>query len=286
MFNECRERFYESLIKSVKDRKKTLKLTRDEILPDPKRVTKILNNIRDTSYPYLIGTAEYPRLKCLFECKDKEHFINENALTAEELKIKFGNNYDKMLWGHIDWDKMLQGVITELSKSDISEGMGMVFEDTLVDYVPYAVVRYDELPLDYAKIFIFPGERRAKRQEAIKWVYLKHEDGLFKEAFLEWFSGKTLRDFDKEFDKFVEEYLKKRKPNGQSLGLQAYDFHKSMSKIAIHWQSLDEVKYGDMSEKKSDLQTLYEEYINYNREQMRTLEKFQQKFDAINLNIN
>ena len=95
-----------------------------------------------------------------------------------------------------------------------------------------------------------------------------------------------MREFDKGFHEFVSDYLEKRKPNDFSLGLQAYNYHKSISRVAIHWQSLAEVQYGDIPDTKSDIETLYEEYLKNSREQMKKLEKFQQKFDNLHININ
>ncbi len=287
MFEEIKKRFYESLIKSIKGRKKKLKLTQEDMLRDPKRVSKILHSKRDDKHRYLIGPSEYSYLNFLFLCEDHESFMKENIfnLKKEERIKKSGNNYDKMLWGHINWDEMFQGVIAELSKLDISEELGKNFEDTLVDYAPYAAIRYDELPHGYARKYIFPDERKKKREDAIEWVHLRHGSGLFKQIFYEKFSGKTLCEFNEGFHEFVSDYLGERRPKDHSLGLQTYSFHKAISRIAVYWQSLAEVQYNDMPEKKSDFQILLEEYIYNGRVQMKELEKYQQKFDALNIDI-
>lgn len=292
MFEKTKDNFYQSLSRSIKNRKEDLGLKRTEILKDERRISKIVKAIRNKHYPYLICSGEYPRLNCMFMINDREKFMAENDLDKdpeeiiEKLIEKFGTNYDEMLWGHIDWDKMFEDVITELSKSDNSEELDALFEDTLVDYVPYAAIRYDELPFEYGKRYIFPDERERTRQNAIEWVHLRHGSSLFKQTFYEKFSGKTLREFDKGFHEFVSDYLEKRKPNDFSLGLQAYNYHKSISRVAIHWQSLAEVQYGDIPDTKSDIETLYEEYLKNSREQMKKLEKFQQKFDNLHININ
>lgn len=287
MFENIKNSIYKSISDSIKDRKKTLNLKRTDILSEPTRISKIINNVRNKHHPYLISSGEYVYLNYLFLCKDHDSFIKEKILesTLEALEEKSGNNYDEMLWGHIDWDKMFQDVIAELSKSDSSEGMGKVFEDTLVDYVPYAVIRYDELNPGYGKIYVFPDERKVKRQNAIEWVHLRHGSRLFKQAFFERFSGKTLREFDKGFDGFVKDYFMERKPDEYSFGLQAYNFHRTISQIAVHWQSLAEVQYGDMSNEKSDFKTLLEEYLKNGREQMQKLEKYQQNFDAFHIDV-
>lgn len=308
MFETTKDNIYKSLGQSIKNRKKTLKLKRAEILNDERRISKIVKAVHNEHYPYLICKGEYPRLNYLFLCKDRDSFITENNLyeTPDKLIERSGNNYDKMLWGHIDWDKMFQDVIAELNaleKLDMKEldtkkldkkelealkeskELEKLFKDTLVDYVPYAIIRYDELHDKCGRVFINPDERKEKKQKAIERVHLSQGSELFKRTFLKRFRGKTLREFDKEFPLFISDYLKKRMPDKKSLGLQAYTSRINLSPFEAEWQSLDEVQYGDESDKKSDLLALLEEYIAYGREQIEELEKFQQKFDAIHKNI-
>ena len=288
MFEEIQKEFYESLVESIKERKKNLKIKRDDILPDPKRITDIFKKKRDARHPYLIGRDEYPRLIYLFLCNDKKSFDNLGVLereNLEELKKNCDNNYDIMLWGPINWDKMFQDVITELSESDRSEGLGKIFEDTLEDYVPYAAIKYEGLHPDYAKKYIFPDDRERKRLDAIEWVHLRHGSRVFKLTFDKRFGGKTLYEFDKEFDEFVSDYLEERTAKDYSFGSQTYDFHKSYSRIVIHWQELPEIKYGDVPDKKSNLAILLDEYRKYGQEHMKKLEKYQQEFDKFHLDI-
>lgn len=308
MFKTTKDNFYQSLSESIEYRKKALGLKRNKILNDERRVSKIVHAVRNKHYPYLICRSEYPRLNLLFSCESQKSYEDKNDLNAktEELIKKYGNNYDEMLWGHIDWDKMFHDVIAELSELDILEHpeklkeleklkeskevkkqkeIEKCFKDTLVDYVPYALIRYDEFPFEYARTKIFLDERREKMQKAIRRVHLRHGSELFKQTFLDRFSGKTLREFDKEFPTFVSDYLNKRMPNDCSFGLQAYNFLKNLNKFEIDWQSLDEVRYGDVSDKKSDFQTLLEEYKKYAREHIMELEKYQQRFDNLNKDI-
>ena len=308
MFEETKKEFYESLSNSIKNRKKDLNLKRWDILLDETRVSKIVNNTRNEHHPYLIGKGEYPYLIYLFLYDNHDSFIDAKILETpeDELIKKCGNNYDKMLWEHIDWDKMFQDVITELSKLEILEDtkelkelekrlnpkkleeqkkMEKLFKDTLVDYAPYAVIRYDELPFEYGRIKIFPDEREEKKQKAIKRVHLRYGSELFKQTFLEKFSGKTLREFDKGFSEFVSEYLMKRMPDKYSVGLQAYEFHKNLSEYVVCWQRLPEVQYGDISDKKSELYILLNEYQKYGKEHMKKLEKCQRKFDKLHIDI-
>lgn len=287
MFEAIQERFYQSLVKSIKDRKKILGLKREDMLRDPTRVSKILKVTRNGHFPNVICKGEYAYLNYLFLCEDHDSFEKENILYYEskEHEEKNGKNYDKMLWGHIDWDAMFRNVITELSEFDISEEYGKLFEDTLVDYAPYAVIRYDELCPGYGCVFISPDERKEKRQKAIERVHLGRGKELFRQTFLEKFSGKTLREFDKDFDKFISDYLKRSKPNDHSLGLQAYNFHKNLSKFVVDWQNLPEVQYADMTDKKLDLETLLYRYRENGWEQMQKLIKFQQEFDNLHVDI-
>ena len=238
-------------------------------------------------YPYLIGDGEYPYLNYLFLQEDHDSFMKEEILNtkAEIHQKRCGNNYDEMLWGHINWDKMFQDVITELSKLDISEKLGKMFEETLVDYVPYAAIRYDELPKEYARVYIFPDDRERKRQDAVKWVHLRRGSELFKQTFYKKFKGKKLRYFDNRFSEFVSDYLKIRNANEYSFGRWAYDILKNICGVETYWKSLDEVKYKDMSDKKSDLANLLEDYIENGREQVQKLKKYQQDFDALQIDI-
>lgn len=299
MFKVIKENFYESLAKSIGDRKRVLNLNREDILFEKTRVSKIVNNTRNKHHPYLIGKGEYLYLINLFLYEDHDSFKKANILKTleDELIKKCGNNYDEMLWGHINWDKMFQDTIAELSELDILDNpeklegleeqkkLEKLFKDTLVDYAPYAVIRYDELPYEYGKRFIFQDEAKDKKQEAIERVHLRHGSELFKQTFLEKFSGKMLHEFDKGFPEFVSDYLKKRMPDIYSVGLQAYKFHKNFSEYMVCWQELPEVQYGDVSDKKSDLYILLDEYKKYGQEHMKRLVKCQKKFDKLHINI-
>lgn len=287
MFKKIIDAFYKSLVNSIQTRKKQLKLKREDILNDPKRVTEITQGIRNPHHPHLIGKTEYAYLYYLYLFKDRDSFVKEDILNiaVDDHIKKNGDNYDKMLWGHIDWNEMFKDTITELSKLDSSEGLGYSFDSTLIDYVPYAVIKYDELHPKYGKEYIFPDERETERQNAIYWVHIRHGSELFKQTFLEKFKGKTLAEFDKKFNEFVEDYLEKRKPNPYSLGLQAYNFHKNISGFAAYWQSFAEVQYSDMYVEKSDLVKLLDEYLENGRKQIQMYKKYQQDFDTFSVDI-
>ncbi len=286
MFEEIIEKIYKSVIESIKDRKEKLKLKQEEMLKDPKRVSKILNNIRNEHYPYLICKGEYAYLKYLFLCEDKESFINKNILSdkPENHIKKNGSNYDEMLWGHINWETMFKDVITELSKFDTSEEFGNLFDETLVDYAPYANIKYDKLHPKYARTYIFPDKRESIRQKAIDWVYPGHDSEieLCKRTFYEKFSGKTLRELNKEFPDFISEYLHKKMPNAYSFGKRVYEIHNYLSGFVAYWQSLDGVQYGDIPNEISKKEALLREYIKYNQDQIKKLEEYQKDFYNLN----
>lgn len=287
MFNKIIEDYYKKLAGSIKERKKFLNLNREDILTDPKRVTQITKNVRDKHHPYLIGKSEYAYLYYLFIKEDEDSFINEKTLSVNPDKHieKNGDNYDKMLWGHIEWDKMFEDTIAELSELDLSEDLGELFDYTLTDYVPYAIIKYDELHPEYGKEYIFPDDRGNERQNAIHWVYLRHGSDFFKQVFSEKFKGKTLDKFDDRYREFVKEYLEKMKPDSYSLGLQAYNFHKNISGFAAYWQSLAEVQYKNTDSEDSDLEKLIAEYIANGRTQIQLFKKYQIEFDAFNVDI-
>lgn len=229
--------FYKSLSDSIMSKKKSLHLKRDDMLPDPKRVTQITNKIRDEHHPCLISKRECAYLYYLYTKKDKDSFLKEDILIKDvDYHIKRnGDNYDKMLWYHINWNKMFKDTIKELSELDSSEKMGELFDDTLIDYVPYAVIKGDKLHPKYGRTYIFPEERRRKRENAIHRVHLQHGSDFFKQCFLEKFGGTTLDKFDKRFNEFVEYYLEKRKPSQYSFGLQAYNLYNNISGFASRW---------------------------------------------------
>ncbi len=221
--------------------------------------------------------------------------------STEYYEKKNGINYDKMLWGHINWDKMFQNVITELSELYIPEGLkelsentlidntevselnsledfGKLFEETLVDYVPYVNIKYENLHSE--------EDRKRVRQDAIEWVHLRHGSGLFKQTFYEKFSGKNLQEFDKRFFEFISEYLEKRKPNDYSIGSLVRKMHISISKYEAEWHSIDGVQQDDVSDEESDSEKLFREYVDNVRNNIKKLEEYQQKFDALHVDIN
>lgn len=279
--------FYKSLGKSIGERKKALKLKREDILYTPERVSKIVNGRFNKHYPYLIAKYEYEELLCLFLGNDEKSFLElkNTAIHEPEKFIKeAGRNYDKMLWGHIKWENLFKDTIEDLSKVDISTDLGRLFEATLIDYVPYAVIKYNELHPKDGKIYIFPEKREETRTEAIQRVYYKCGNKLFKQTFLENFTGKTLDKFYKKYVEFVEDYLKQKEPNPYSLGLQAYNLCKNISGYSAKWQSLEETQYND-SEEKTDLEKLLEEYLINEREQVKKLKRYQQRFDSLKVII-
>ena len=277
MFEKTIDLIYESIGASINEKKRELKLKRKDILDIPRRVTDIVKNNHNIHHPYLIGKYEYDALYSLYISEDKKSFF--------ENKKKVFDNYDKMLWQHIDWDIIFKSTITELSTLDLSNELGRIFDSTLIDHVPYAVIKYDELHPNYGRTYISPEERKKERENAIYRVYLRHGNKVFKQTFLEIFTGCTLNKFDIHFNEFVTEYLKKKKVQPYSLGLQAYNLHKNLSIFKAYWQSLDEVQYSDMYKTPSDFSKKLEEYLRNGREQLQKLKKYQQEFDSFDVEI-
>ena len=133
--------------------------------------------------------------------------------------------------------------------------------------------------------YIFSDERNEKRQKAIERVHLGRGKEIFRDTFKEHFSGKTLFRFDEAFDKFISDYLKKSKPNADSLGWQAYNFYKNLSKFVSDWQGLPDVQYAEENDEKSDLERLLEGYIKDGREHMQKLLRYQQEFDNLHIDM-
>lgn len=278
MFEKTIDLIYESIAKAIKKKRQELKqIKRKDILDIPRRVTDIINNKHNIHHPNLIGKYEYDALYALYISKDEKSFF-------ENKKREF-DNYDKMLWQHIDWDKVFKSTITELSTLDLSDELGEIFDSTLIDYVPYAVIKYDELDPNYGRTYIFPEERKKERKNAIYRIYLQHGNKVFRQTFLEKFTGCTLNKFDIHFSEFVKEYLKKKEVQPYSLGLQAYNLHKNLSIFAAHWQSLDEVQYSDIYKTSSEFGKLLEQYIKDEIEQIRKLKEYQQAFDTFDVEI-
>lgn len=311
MLKKMKDVFYQSISKAINDKKKKFNLNPNEILNDGTRVSKIINSVHNAHYPYLISQTEYMYLIQLFLYNTEQEFKDAKILNTPEAELlkKCDNSFDKMLWDHIDWDKMFQDVIAILSETDIVEKQKeleelekqekpkkwkeleelenqvrliKLFEKTLVDYAPYALIRYDELPFDYARIFIFPEERAEKRKKAIERVYLRHGSETFKQSFLKKFSGKTLREFDKGFYRFISDYLEKKIPDKYSLGLQAYEAHLSHSKFVVRWKEFLNVEFEDTDDEKS---ILLRKYIKSNQEHMLELAEYQQEFDNLLIDI-
>ena len=288
LFERIIDKYYKSLGETINNRKKKLKLKREYILNDVKRVTYIVNGYHDEHHPYLIGKSEYDILYCLFLSDRQIAFFDNKDIAMSEpkkFKKKISGNYDKMLWGHIDRDMMLQDTIDILSQIDISTDLGHLFEETLIDDVSYAVIKYDELDPGCPVVWIFPEEREETRKKAIERVHLRCGYKLFKQIFKENFSGKTLDKFDKCFAEFVKDYLKKKKPNPYSLGLQAYNLCKNISGFKAQWYSSEKIQYASEKEEKTELEKFLADYIRNGNEQIEKLKEYQHRSDSLEMNV-
>lgn len=290
--------FYKSLGKSIEERKRkeSLKLRREDILANPKRVTDIIKGKHNKHHPYLIGKYEYEELYCLFLSDDEKTFLENQKLARgnrDAFYKKIGNNYDKMLWEHIDWDVMLRDTIDTVSKMDISTDLGKLFEETLIDDVSYAVIKYDELAPGYAVVWIPLEERAGIRKKAIERVHLRCGHKLFKKIFMDNFLGKTLDKFDKNFVEFVKDYLEQKKPDQYSFGLQAYNLCKNISGFKVKWYTSEKAQYANVEEstgeeksineeeEKTESEKLLEDYIRDGYIQIEKLKEYQERFDSL-----
>ena len=275
MFEAIITDFYDSLSTSIEERKDYLKLKRWDILKDQTRVTDIIKKRRNEHHPYMIGSTEYKYLADLYRFNNKTDFLEQGLLNTR--KEEFANyeyhDYDQLLWGHINWDKMLRKVIKELSEETIPESLKNLFEETLIDYVPYAMVKNKDMHPKYAKIYFFPEDIQERRTKAINWVHLSNGNSFFKSAFLKKFSSKNLKKFDENFIEFITAYLVAKKPQKYSLGLQAYNLRINASAYIAFMQSKIEYQYKDIHSKEAEQYELLE---NYEKNVYRLINEFEQ----------
>lgn len=282
MFETILTDFYHSLADSIKERKKALGLKRYDILNDPTRLTDIISKKRDKHHPYMIGRMEYKYLSDLFRFDNKDDFFSQGLLnTNRETYSNYKyDNYDQLLWGHINWDEMLRKVIDELSEETIPESLKSPFEETLIDYVPYAMVKNKGIHPKYAKIYFFPEDIQERRTKAINWVHLSNGNSFFKSAFLKKFSGKTLKKFDEKFIEFITDYLVAKKPQKNSLGLQAYNLRINASGYIAFMQSRIECQYKDIYYEEAKQYELLEKYEKNVYRLINEFEQIQSKFQS------
>lgn len=266
MFETTKENFYKSLAASIRERQMALKLENYEILDNEIRMSRITKNIRNKYVPYLIAKNEYPYLNHLFVSDSRETFLS-TPITEPE-------NYDDMLWGHIDWDAMFDDFIRDLLSLDVSGTLGELFEDALVDYVPYVRCRFE-------------GCITAKsRRDAARYEYQKCGSTQFGEAFYTAFGGMLLSDFDENFNAFAMGYVlhqnirSKRQPKlsrTSSFGHQAEAVYNAVSE---HRTKMGEIIKKN-PEKEASIRKWMESYERNALEWIKTLEKLQKRFDRL-----
>ncbi|MDN2454121.1 hypothetical protein [Lactobacillus sp. UCMA15818] len=289
-FKKTIEYFYNSLADSIGKRIKQLGVTREDVLhSDPTRVTDIVKNRRNKNHPYLIGEREYSKIYNIFKFNTKEEVskqgLNHNEFikevkefgrdkktgkmkTIKKKKFFDPNNYDNMLWGHIDWEKLFLCIMEDIQALDSDDELHKVFEQSLLDYVPYSIDYADyeisdsnpfsnfflAKPPVYAPIeveslltgkleiendLVFGDEifnqLEDNKRKAIDWVYLKEKSAIIrklKNEFLAVFSGKRLQKFNQKFDFFLLEFMSRltadKLPKHNSFGIQAYNYMKEL----------------------------------------------------------
>lgn len=313
IFLKTIDMFYKSLSTAIKNRVDKLGLTREEVFSNnPKRVTEIIKNKRTKKHPYLIGEREYRWLYRIFLYESSEeiniHVIDNSDYfeTVEEYKgdKKTGrnklvtsqkyvdrNNYDKMLWEHINWDSMYETILEDIQNLDEKYKVYRDFNLSLLDYVPYAIDYADyengetnpfsnffmvEPPvyrsvkvdspfsneLESGEELVFGDEIfnqfEQNKLRAIDWVYKKNKaeiQNTIKERFLKEFSGQKLQKFDRKFDGFLKEIMteiiEKKVPIKTSFGMQAYDYMTEILNGELLNQS-GEFSYTEMKTYKPD----------------------------------
>lgn len=195
MFEETKNEFYKSLSESIKNRKKVLNLKREDILFDKTRVSKIVNNTRNEHHPYLISKGEYHYLIYLFQFENHDSFINQKIKDTpeKELKENCNKNYDKMLWGHIDWDKMFRDVLTELSKLNLLEHPEKLKELNELEKL--------EEKEDFEKLKEFKKMKKPKElKELEKLKEQKKIEQLFKETLIDYAPYALIRNDEFSFE--------------------------------------------------------------------------------------
>ncbi len=265
--------YYASLSASIENRISTLKLKRKHVLPtDPSRVSKIKNNTRSKKHPYLIGTKEYKWINLIFMMNNKEDIIQairhyDEASVGEGLvslhEDSDSMNYDDLLWGHIDWEKLYVIILEDLNNIPKASELGSAFMDSLLDYVPFAidVAHYEYIDKNHASSFfeselqpyyeyevcletseiaharelVHGDEMRIIYKEnysrAVEWVFMRDKISIvrrLKETFLNHFRGKRLQKFDHKFENMLKDFMfsiiKEKMPSNSSFGLQAYNY--------------------------------------------------------------
>ncbi|MGX7030846.1 hypothetical protein ACWN8B_05735 [Vagococcus zengguangii] len=284
MYEVTRNYFYKSLSLSLKQRKKESKKKNREIFPADeienglkipkefvvkqqnsrnKRVSRILNNNRPESYPYLMSS-------------------NEVDVLTKTLNY---TNSDEMLWGHIRWQDMYSAVIEDLSKGNVSNDLQETFKKNLIDYVPYSKLHYYEVT-EYGKVWGLyeKQEKEDITNKAIKWSYFDSTETYVKElkkSFLKEFTGTKLDKFNQKLsyflDKFLKEFLQQFIPEENSFGQQTFRYQKE---VDINYDKLNGIKE-QLHGGENDITTLLDEYTTYSINHIEKLAMFQKKFKEL-----
>lgn len=288
--------YFESLSNELKRRKKELQKLNKDVFPAyvgeglsenviathqnsrNKRVSKILNNKRYGSYPYLMSETEVD-------------------IFVETLEYE---NSKKMLWGHINWKEMYITVLEDLKKEDVPEELKDIFYSNLVDYVPYAELYHYENTqsgkewnkyTEIEKIKIF--------EEALQWCYydkieeyaerLKNEFNSYLknrgEEITEKGREQKLKKFDLFFSSFLSKFLKSFlgdcTPKENSLGQQVLNYLKEIdgyrekyNELMVFFQSKDTKQIRVLSK-----------YLDHSKEHVNKLAFFQKELKEANIDV-
>ncbi|WP_207941548.1 hypothetical protein DOK78_000317 [Enterococcus sp. DIV2402] len=278
MYENTVDYFYESLANSLKKRKIKLGMTNSQIYPAgfndregaqkntyDKRVSRIINNRRTKSHPYLMSETEV-------------------SIFTETLKY---NNEDELLWGHIDWSVMYDKVIQDLKENKVGSELNQKFIANLIDFVSYAELHYYESSA-YGKEWgrYTKKEKENITNDAIGWCYFDESEKYIyqlREKFLNIFSEKKLTKFDIRFTRFLNEFLKgfllQFTPTENSFGQQVLDYQK---KVDVYRYKHNEllIHYQDEENEKT---LILDSYLDYAKKHIKKLASFQKEFKELKI---
>ena len=296
MYELTIEFYFEGLSKKLKKRKEKLHKANKDIFPADtgdglseemiethqnsrnKRVSKILNNKRDRSHPYLMSEFEVD-------------------VFVETLEYK---NSKEMLWNHINWKEIYNEVLNDLKKGNVPVELRNIFYSNLIDYVPYAELHYYEntkfgkawnkyTELEKDKIF----------EDAMKWCYYdKKEEQAEKlekefenslkyvsEKDVEKGSEQKLKKFDLFFSSFLSNFLtpflNDCRPKKDSLGQQVLNYQEEIDVYRYKYNELMEFSQGE----ETNHITVLKNYLDYSKEHVNKLASFQKELKEANIDI-
>ncbi|MDT2834336.1 hypothetical protein P7H70_09715 [Vagococcus carniphilus] len=278
MYENTIDYFYESLAKSLKNRKDELGKKHSQIYPASyndkkgaqkntydKRVSRIINNSRPRSHPYLMSETE------IYIFTETLEYIDE----------------DELLWGHIDWSVMYDKVIEDLKENKVPSELNQKFIANLIDFVPYAELHYYENSA-YGKEWrkYTRKEKENIVNDAISWCYFDETEKYIRqlsEKFSDHFSEKKLTKFDIRITRFLNEFLieflSQFTPTENSFGQQVVDYQK---KVDVYRYKYNELLIHNQDEE-NEKTFILNSYLDYAKKHIKKLAIFQKEFKEVEI---